>query len=530
MKRKLLSILLVFLSVLSLVGLVGCTKTKDEFDENGRLKLNLRNLYFNEWTGGDAYTDFLEEKFGVAITPTTYSYADWDQQVYGPVQANNLTDVFQFNLDSYNFSNSYVNWVKGDVIKALPENMDKWPNIKATLAKVSNIDQFYINGKLYCLPIIKDLKNIDTEYSPFTYVYRRDWAKELGVYKENDVYTWAEFEALLDAFLKNKSMGGEVAALGDVEWGYPSITNFYKTAPHCFAIASDGNVVSNYTTAEYLEGLEKAKLWSQTGNKQYYGLSQYDLNDGDAAKKYYAGRIGVYYENLSLANYTTLRKKVGENKAIDTKEKLDDATAIMKVYGPDGKYHLEGTENWFSATFFNEDISDDKMEKILDILDYLLSEEGTMLAIYGFENYDYTLDANGNVELLEAGWEKDLDGEYIDKLNGAKYLRYMITLGNDTSEMDPLTDKDSLAILNAWKTEIDAAKAANKLVILKERGDVKWLTTTLKARDSGAMLEDANAKITQYCYRKITKEAYLANFNTKQWQDVLKEINDALKK
>ena len=106
----------------------------------------------------------------------------------------------------------------------------------------------------------------------------------------------------------------------------------------------------------------------------------------------------------------------------------------------------------------------------------------------------------------------------------------MITLGNDTSEMDPLTDKDSLRILNAWKAEIDQAKEANKLVILKERGDVKWLTTTLKARDSGAMLEDANAKITQYCYGKITKEAYLANFNTKQWQDVLKEINDALKK
>ena len=61
----------------------------------------------------------------------------------------------------------------------------------------------------------------------------------------------------------------------------------------------------------------------------------------------------------------------------------------MKVKGEDGKFHLEGSENWFSMTFFNYDISDTKMEKILDIMNYLLDEEGTKLAIYGKENYSW---------------------------------------------------------------------------------------------------------------------------------------------
>ena len=69
----------------------------------------------------------------------------------------------------------------------------------------------------------------------------------------------------------------------------------------------------------------------------------------------------------------------------------------MRVKDKDGNFRLEGTENWFSMTFFNNDISDSKMERILDILDYLLGEEGTRLAIYGKTDVDYFIDENGDI-------------------------------------------------------------------------------------------------------------------------------------
>jgi hypothetical protein len=80
---------------------------------------------------------------------------------------------------------------------------------------------------------------------------------------------------------------------------------------------------------------------------------------------------------------------------LDANFKVDDAAAIMKVKGPDGKFALEGTDNWFSMSLFNYDISDTKMKKILDLLDYLLGDEGTKLAVYGKAGYDYTEDADG---------------------------------------------------------------------------------------------------------------------------------------
>ena len=528
--KKLFALLLALtLSLGAAATLVGCSEegNPDEYNSEGKLILNVRNLYFNEWNGDDAYTKYVEDKFGVKFETTNYSWADWTQQVQQSINGGNVSDVFHFNLDNYNFARSYKFWADDGAIKPLPEDMTRWPNLKNMIDRTSNISSLIYNGRLYCIPIAKNIKAEEAPYSPFTYVYRRDWAKELGVYREGDVYTWEQFNQLLAAFKAYGSQyGGELSAIADVEWGFPSVLNFYKDAPHCFAIR-DGKAVASYTTDEYLEGLEYAKGLVKNGT--YYG-DQFSANDGDVAKRYYGGRVGVFYENLSLSNYTTLRKKMAERAEIDTNEKLDDATAIMKVMGPDGKYALEGTDNWFSATFFAGGISDEKMEKILNVLDWLLSDEGTLMAAYGFEGYDYEI-SGGNVTLLEAGWEKDMNGQYIEKYNGAKYLRYMATLGYDMYSYDPLVDKASLNIINEWTSFMNAQNAAGKLRILVEDARVKWMISEQKAENSGNMLDAANAAVMNYVYEQngYDLNKYKSTFTSNTWSKVLAEINGNLR-
>lgn len=517
---------------LASVALASCKKKeKEEYDEQGRLKISLRNLYFNQWDGIDSYTEYIEDKFNVSITPTNYSWASWDEQVMGPANANNLTDVFHYSLDSYNYENSYKYWADGGVIKALPDDMSRWPLLSAAINKCTNIESIKIDGKLYCIPIIKNVDSADITYSPFTYVYRRDWAKRLDVYKPNDEYTWQEFIALLDAFYIDCSAKNGYAAIADVEWGYPSVTNFYKQYPHIFALDNSGKVVNNYTTNEYIQGLELAKEWS-SGARKYYGISQYEQNDGDVNEKYVGNRIGVFYENLSLANYTTLRDNLMKTNTSFTKAQLDDATALLKVKGPDGKYALEGTENWFSATFFNGDMSDEKMNKILDIMEWTLGEEGTKMAAYGIEGYDYNI-VGGEVVLSEDGWDVDKNGRYVAKNNGAKYLRYMVTLGYDMNEYDPLVDKDALTILDNWYETMDNAKNNNLLRVIAEPTGVDWMYTPSKAKYAGDLLEKANDNAMQYCYAKTgfnTTAEYISKFNTTGWSSTLNELNTLLGK
>ena len=531
----------VFTALMSLSALTGCggNSAADKYDKNGRLILNLKNVYFDQWQGEDMYTDIINEKFGVTIKATNYAYEDWDTMVNTAINGNNLTDTIQFNLKAYNFGSTYEEWVNFGMLKALPNDMSKWPNLKSMLDNISNIDALKIDGKLYGIPIANDIKNPQKDFSNFTYVYRRDWAKQIDelnkdkegyqpVYREGDVYTWDEFTRLCDAFNTNlKTLSGmsQASVLVDEQWAFPSVTNFYKDAPHCYAKDANGKAIANFAGEKYLSGLEVAKDFVST--KKIYSQDQFNFADNKANQLYLGGQAAILYDNYSLANYIKLRKLFkASQKYVD----LDDGTAFLKIKGPDGKFALEGTENWFSMTMFNADISNKKQEKILDILDYLLSEEGTRLAIYGKEGYDYTM-VDGQVVLNEMGWEKDsMTGQYANKTNGAKYLRYMATLGNDTKSYDPFTELDAYNLLSAWQEEMKAAKAAGNLRVVKEPADISWMSTLEKNDKTEGLLNDANTAVLKYCFNKISLDDYKKSFESNNWKKVLQEINAKLGK
>ena len=538
MKNKKIIYGAVLTALMSLGALTGCGKKsgEDKYDKDGRLILNLKNVYFDQWQGEDMYTDIINEKFNVKINATNYAYEDWDTMVNTAINGNNLTDTIQFNLKAYNFGSTYESWVDFGMLKALPDNMSKWPHLKSMLDNISNIDALKINGKLYGIPIANDISNPQKDFSNFTYVYRRDWAKKIDemypdrepVYREGDVYTWDEFTRLCDAFNTNfKALSGmsQGSVLVDEEWAFPSVTNFYKDAPHCYAKDSNGKAIANFAGEKYLAGLEVAKEF--VSGKKIYSQDQFNFAANKANQLYLGGQAAILYDNYSLANYIKLRKLFkASQKLVD----LDDGTAFLKIKGPDGKFALEGTENWFSMTMFNADISDKKQEKILDILDYLLTEEGTRLAIYGKEGYDYTM-VDGKVTLNEMGWEKDsMTGQYATKTNGAKYLRYMATLGNDTKSYDPFTEQDAYNLLNAWQEEMKAAKAAGNLRVVKEPADISWMSTPSKNDKTEGLLNDANTAVLKYCFDKISFDAYKKEFESNNWKKVLDEINAKLGK
>ena len=541
MKNKKIIYGALFTALMSLSALTGCggNNAADKYDKNGRLILNLKNVYFDQWQGEDMYTDIINEKFGVSIKASNYAYEDWDTMVNTAINGNNLTDTIQFNLKAYNFGSTYEEWVNFGMLKALPDDMSNWPNLKAMLDNISDIDALKIDGKLYGIPIANDIKNPQKDFSNFTYVYRRDWAKQIDelnkdkagyqpVYREGDVYTWDEFTRLCDAFNTNfKTLSGmsQGSVLVDEEWAFPSVTNFYKDAPHCYAKDADGKAIANFAGEKYLAGLEVAKDFVST--KKIYSQDQYNFAPNKANQLYLGGQAAILYDNYSLANYIKLRKLF---KASQKQVNLDDGTAFLKIKGPDGKFALEGTENWFSMTMFNADISSKKQEKILDILNYLLSEEGTRLAIYGKEGYDYTI-VDGEVVLSEIGWEKDaMTGQYANKTNGAKYLRYMATLGNDTKAYDPFTEKDAYDLLNAWQEEMKTAKAAGNLRVVKEPADISWMSTPEKNDKTEGLLNDANTAVLKYCFDKISLENYIKSFEVNNWKKVLQEINAKLGK
>ena len=315
----------------------GGDDTKEDQYKDGKLLISLRNLYFSNYAGGDDYLKEVENKFQVSFSFDAYQWANWETQVIGQVNGRSMPDVFHANIDSYNFANLYKYWAEEEIAKPLPEDLSRWPNFKRMIDNSSNINALRIDGKLYGIPIAKNTTDYSTSFSPFTYVYRRDWAKEFGVYKENDEYTWQEFQDLVRVFHEKLSPKGK-DAFADVELGFPSLINFYKQVPHCFAQDASGNYVNCYTTDKYIEGMNFAKSFMDNG---YHYSDQNSARDGDMNIRYYSNQLGILYENLSYSNLYDLKTNLRSTNSSNTDFNVEDATAIMKIKGTDLKYALE---------------------------------------------------------------------------------------------------------------------------------------------------------------------------------------------
>ena len=485
--------------------------------------ISIRNLYFSDYQGGDYYLEEIEDKFGVKFNLSTYDYVNWDEQVYNQVNSDNLPDVFHANVKSDNFGTYYKCWAEEGIIKPLPTNLDKWPNIKYLIEHTSNIEHLKIDGLLYGIPVAKDTTDYSTNFSPFTYIYRRDWAKQYGVYQENDEYTWEQFENLLSTFASELDGSGSYA-LGDAEWGFPSIVNFYKTTSGCYAQDTNGQYVNNFTTSAYITGLNKAKTFLNNG---WYYPDQHMASSGDLNTKYCANKIGVLFENLTYSNYATIQNRLKKANPFNQNFNVDDATAIMKIKGEDGKYALEGAENWFSMTLFCNEISDSKLEKILDIFDWLLSEEGTRMSVFGLEGYDYEM-VDGEPVLVEENWPKDNKGNYVTRTNGARNLRYAVSLGYDLNKYDPLTDHHAANYLHNWDQEMKTALASGQLRVVAANPEVAWLSTERKSLYTGYLLNESLISTLKYVYGQYNYAQYSSAFNNSYWAMVLAEINGIL--
>ena len=167
---------------LSTATITSCgRKQKQDVYVDGKLEVSIRNLYFSNYQGGDTYLKDLEKKFGLSFKLSTYDWANWQTQTNGAINSDDMTDIYHANIDSYNFTQLYKFWAEEEMAKPLPKDLSKWPNLKKMIDSTSNIDSLKLNGVLYGIPIAKNTTDYSTSFSPFTYIYRRDWAKRWGV-------------------------------------------------------------------------------------------------------------------------------------------------------------------------------------------------------------------------------------------------------------------------------------------------------------------------------------------------------------
>jgi putative aldouronate transport system substrate-binding protein len=89
---------------------------------------------------------------------------------------------------------------------------------------------------------------------------------------------------------------------------------------------------------------------------------------------------------------------------------FDDTVKVMTLLGDDGYFHGQPLHNYWGVVAFSPKISDKKLDRILQMLDYSCTDEGQLILRCGIPGVDWEMGADGNIiSKLESGaslWEK----------------------------------------------------------------------------------------------------------------------------
>ncbi|MDR2514435.1 MAG: extracellular solute-binding protein [Christensenellaceae bacterium] len=373
----------------------GSEASADALAEHLTLTANVRNA---EVQGADALWDYFAEKFNVTIELIPMSFNERHEKARIWVSSGDMPDLLWMDLDEKMFA-EYANWVRQGMFKAYPADIaEKYPNIGTEYGLEVNVgdELMTIDGALYAHPAIRGNPEYDF-MSGMSWVYRRDWAKAVGLYKEGDLYTWDEFVALNEAFVKQDPGGngpGKTIGMGTEIFYFPHAFGIYQTSAE-FGYGSfspkDGKYVWTTARHETLEGLKIAKdLYDR-------GIIWPDNPLGQAPDdQFKAGLMGSDFNNFDQGRLDSCRKALQENfPEIDPFEAMDYAFVV----GPDGTLWCKQSQCYWGAVCMSAKLSDEKAARWLTMLDWMLSDEGKYFRMYGIPGKDYSIE-NGSLTCL----------------------------------------------------------------------------------------------------------------------------------
>lgn len=411
----------------------------------------------------------LSEMFNFEIEFVPVAWDTWAERDRIWINSGDMPDVMFWD---FNY-NDYVKYSQQGILKALPADYtEKYPNLAEVINR-TGVEDFLkkVNdGSLYIIPnVIYQTPVTEIPIDSNVAFYRKDWAKLLGI-EIGETTTMDELTHLADEFIK-KDPGGNGAGKTIGITGAPA--NIYHTFlrpfnDHYSDIYNNGTEYVYYPFDNAtLDGIKNVKRVLESGviDRDFYTIKGLEYRD-----KFYAGKAGIMLDGCSVSHYAV--EFTGQFKEANPELDPFECMGITAVTDNDGVYHAVNNMNFWASSIFSADIDDEKMDRILSIMDYIATEEGQFLVYLGVEGEDYT--KNGD------NYEMKLDAD--GKVPSSQIKNYYWTkpiLPDDWALHDPTIDDDARnTVLNIFK-----AKEANMSVSMIDY-DYAFLSSPEKSKFS----------------------------------------------
>lgn len=370
----------------------------------------------------------LQEKAGMHLYASTAGGSDWKSKLNTMFGTQMLPDIFvSMGPETPGL---YSDMIDDGVLVPVSDYVSEteYPNIFNHLKKFDYIKNnlSYAHGKHWSIPVDWTLEH--------TMYIRLDWlenlnkpeklrmiiadeqgkdesavtAEEMEKYRFSEPKDMLEFYRVCRAFtLYDPDENGR-----NDTYGYTSAGGDDLYADCWMFIAFDGGFNcmkdyyknGSYTPSHTNEGTKKTIAYFNDLYKSgYIQPSWYENSTDDKQNAFTKGQVGII-EGHAWYN-TIVRGYINANMTSTYTPSIEDVSSIIGMFDPpageNGSYGIAGNPNFWTVTCLNNGMSDAELTAALSLIDYMLSEEGKNLLIYGIEGTHFEYDSNGErVSLL----------------------------------------------------------------------------------------------------------------------------------
>lgn len=387
--------------------------------------------------------------FNVAAT-------EYEQQLNVKIAGGSAPDMFAVS------KTQLQNYADQNLLLNLDDYLDRMPNVKSKLTG-DDLNKGRVDGMLYAIP--------KRAYLPMsTYWIRKDWLDKVGLQAPKTV---EEFKAVAKAFTDGDPDGNgkkDTYGITGSGFGSPDAVNAPSTFDPVFAAfgvatpgqfqLKDGDVAYSTALPEMKEALTFIHELVSSG----YVDPEFMTNKGlKHQEKAFMGQAGIVFLNwgeMVKDNYVEQYKAINPNA---------EWMQLPALTGPGGTYQgsfdigSTGGRYVIAASLAKEP---EKLDKVLEYLDYVTGEEGSKLVMYGIEGEHYNLEggkvvATDRVSETSYAFNHQLTGR--DELNYLKtkfdkqqsYISFAAEEPRITTynEFVPIPDGVSINDKNRYETE-----------------------------------------------------------------------------
>jgi putative aldouronate transport system substrate-binding protein len=412
-----------------------------------------------DYNTADDFTKYFLNKFNIEWDVIPLTWENWAERLRVWINSGDMPDLATWNY----VHGEAISYIDQGLFRRFPNDWkQRWPNVaKAyTDSELGPTVEKLVGGTFFLpKPIYSTHKPIDPLATHLSLVMRKDWMKAIDFpvkdsYTVNELLSYARQVKQRDpgkvgTKLFPMNMRPLFAAPAFVRSAFEYYDTFYK--------GSDGKYRWGPAANETLAGLKWYEKAYSEGllNPEFFALKQTE----DYDSFYMTGRTAAFFGEGLPPAINRYQQAVTQYLNLDPKNVVQIATLL----GEDGKYHEREAINFWTASIFSPKMAAEKFERIMDLMDYVATNEGQLIVRMGFEGKDYKLLAGGEIQPLFPSTTN------IMKIYPTLHPIYgnMVILSDDFSVVNPAIEK-------YWRDRVAAMYAVKQKFGTTSRPRTDW--------------------------------------------------------